>query len=61
MLPLAGRGYDKQGGYIKPNKDGTSPYPTLHGLHNLARLVPHDPLGRYPSIWIFHLTMHVSM
>ena len=24
MLPLAGRGYDKQGGYIKPHKDGTS-------------------------------------
>ena len=23
MLPLAGRGYDKQGGYIKPHKDGT--------------------------------------
>ena len=22
MLPLAGRGYDKQGGYIKPHKDG---------------------------------------
>ena len=24
MLPLAGRGYDKQGGYIKPHKDGTN-------------------------------------
>ena len=23
MLPLAGRGYDKQGGYIKSHKDGT--------------------------------------
>ena len=24
MLPLAGRGYDKQGGYIKSHKDGIS-------------------------------------
>ena len=28
MLPLAGRGYDKQEGYIKPHKDGTVTRPS---------------------------------
>ena len=37
MLPLAGRGYDKQGGYIKPHIDGTCASRASNGAQSGAR------------------------
>ena len=51
MLPLAGRGYDKQGGYIKPHIDGK---PERYGLSSvliktLTSFWGHDG-GRDPDL-----------
>ena len=48
MLPLAGRGYDKQGGYIKSHKDGRQNPDTHHTCMPMTRRDTDTPIYLLP-------------